>query len=342
MTAETPDNEAVAFARRLLRYRQPSSARSLVEIAATAAPLFVIFALAWLALRHHVWWGLLLIPPAAAFLVRLFMIMHDCSHGAFFRWKPLNDWIGRVIGVLTLTPYDYWRRSHVMHHATSGALDRRTLGGIDTLTVDEYLALPRIKRFGYWLYRHPVVMFGVGPAYMFLLQHRMPIGMMRDGWQPWISVQATNLGIAALVVGMMAIFGVLPFLLIYLPVMVLAASTGVWLFFVQHQFEATYWARDGEWSYHDAAMRGSSHYDLPPIVRWFTANIGIHHVHHLNSRIPYYRLPQVMRDEPQLRDAGRLTLLASLRCAGLALWDESGRRLVSFREMRRMTRATAA
>jgi omega-6 fatty acid desaturase (delta-12 desaturase) len=230
----------------------------------------------------------------------------------------------------------------VVHHAGSGALDRRSLGAVETLTVAEYRALPGIKRFGYWLYRHPLVLFGLGPAYMFLLQHRVPIGMMRHGWRPWLSVQATNLGIAALAIGMMMIFGVLPFLLIYLPVTILAASAGVWLFFVQHQFEQTYWARGEEWNFHDAALLGSSHYDLPPILRWFTANIGIHHVHHLNSHIPYYRLPQVLRDEPGLRAVGRLTLLASIRCAGLALWDESSRRLISFRELRRMRRAQPA
>jgi omega-6 fatty acid desaturase (delta-12 desaturase) len=157
-----------------------------------------------------------------------------------------------------------------------------------------------------------------------------------------LSVQATNLGIAALVIGMMMIFGVLPFLLVYLPMMVMAASAGVWLFFVQHQFEQTYWARGEDWNFHEAALRGSSHYDLPPILRWFTANIGIHHVHHLNSRIPYYRLRQVLRDEPDLGAVGRLTLLGSIRCAGLTLWDESSRRLISFREMRRMRKAQPA
>ena len=341
-TDETPDagGDARAFARRLARYRNPNSLRSLFEIAITTAPLVLISVLAWIALSRHVWWGLLLVVPAAGFLMRLFMIQHGCSHGAFFRWKGLNDWVGRAIGVVTLTPYDYWRHSHVLHHATSGALDRRSLGGVETLTVDEYLALPKIKRFGYWLYRHPLVMFGLGPAYMFLLQHRMPIGMMRDGWRPWLSVQLTNLAILAFAAVMMMTVGVLPFLLVYLPVIVLAASAGVWLFFVQHQFEETYWARSEDWSFHEAALRGSSHYDLPPILRWFTANIGIHHIHHLNSRIPYYRLPQVLRDEPKMRAMGRLTMLASIRCVGLALWDESSRRLISFRELRRLARVS--
>jgi omega-6 fatty acid desaturase (delta-12 desaturase) len=347
MTTETTTGhqsagEARGISRRLVGYRTPSAARGIIEIFMTTAPLALICLLAWLALSHHVWWGLLLVPPAAGFLVRLFMIQHDCGHGSFFPWKGLNDWVGRVIGVLTLTPYDYWRRAHAVHHASTGALDRRTLGGVETLTVYEYRSLSKIRRFGYWLYRHPLVMFGLGPAFVFLLQHRMPVGMMRLGWRPWVSVQATNLGIAAFVGGMMYIFGVMPFLIFYLPMMLLAASVGVWMFFVQHQYEDTYWARDGSWEFHEAALRGSSHYDLPPVLRWFTANIGIHHVHHLNSHIPYYRFDQVLRDEPDLRAVGRLTLRGSLRCIGLALWDESSRRLISFRELRRKPRAPAA
>jgi len=345
-TAGAPLSRVLPSAERLpgllARYREPNAARSWIEIAITLGPFVALWAAMW-ALSHVSYWlSLALTLPAAGFLVRLFMIQHDCSHGAFFPWKGLNDWVGRAIGVLTLTPYDYWRHSHVVHHATSGALDRRTLGGVETLTVAEYLALPPIKRFGYWLYRHPLVLFGLGPAYMFLLQHRMPIGMMRDGWRPWVSVQATNLAIVAFAVGMMVVFGVLPFLLFYLPVIVLASSIGVWLFFVQHQFEETYWARSEDWNFHEAALRGSSYYDLPPILRWFTANIGIHHIHHLNSHIPYYRLPQVLRDEPQMQGVSRLTLLDSIRCVSLALWDESSRRLISFRELRRMARAQAA
>jgi omega-6 fatty acid desaturase (delta-12 desaturase) len=341
-TGALGEGEARAFARRLRGYGKPSRARSLFEIAITAVPLVLITVLAWVALGRHLWWGLVLIVPAAAFLLRLFMIQHDCSHGAFFAGKGLNDWVGRAIGVLTLTPYDYWRHTHLLHHAASGALDRRTLGGIDTLTVDEYLALTPIRRFCYRFYRHPLVMFGLGPAYMFLLQHRIPVGMMRDGWRPWVSVQATNLGVVVLVTSLLLVFGLGPFLLIYLPVTLLAASAGVWLFFVQHQFEQAYWERNDSWDFHEAALRGSSHYDLPPLLKWFTANIGVHHVHHLNSRIPYYRLPEALQDEPRLRAVCRLSLVDSVRCIGLALWDESSRRLISFRELQRMARAQAA
>jgi omega-6 fatty acid desaturase (delta-12 desaturase) len=264
------------------------------------------------------------------------MIQHDCGHGAFFRHRLLNDWTGRAIGVLTLTPYDAWRRTHNIHHATSGNLERRGIGDITTLTVREYLALPRWRRLGYRLYRHPLVMFGIGPAYLFFLQHRLPIGLMRDA-ASWLSTMITNCAIALAAAGMIWAVGVVPFLLIHLPITLIGASIGVWLFYVQHQFEETVWAENADWRLTEAALHGSSHYDLPMVLRWFTANIGVHHVHHLCSRIPFYRLPQVLRDHPQLGEIGRLTLNQSIRCVRLVVWDDIRQRLISFREMRRMT-----
>jgi omega-6 fatty acid desaturase (delta-12 desaturase) len=239
-----------------------------------------------------------------------------------------------VIGVLTLTPHDCWRRSHAIHHATSGNLDHRGIGDVDTLTVREYQARSRLGRLKYRLYRHPLVMFGVGPAYLFLLQHRLPVGLMSKGWQPWASTMATNLAIALVITALTWVIGIKAFLLVHLPIMLLAATIGVWLFYVQHQFEQTAWHREERWKLHEAALYGSSHYDLPPLLRWFTANIGVHHVHHLCCRIPYYRLPRVLRDHPELREVGRVTLLQSLRCMRLALWDEAEGRLVPFRELR--------
>ncbi len=300
-------------------------------------PLAALWVLMWLSYSFGFWWlTLLLAVPAAGFLVRLFMIQHDCGHGAFFRHRLANDWIGRVLGVLTLTPYDFWRRSHAMHHATSGNLDRRGIGDVDTLTVREYLALPRWRRLKYRLYRHPAVMFGVGPAYLFILRNRLPIGFMHGGRAPWLSTMGTNLAAAGIVAVLIWLIGVGPFLLVHLPIMLLAAAMGVWLFYVQHQFEQTTWADGESWSLHEAALHGSSHYVLPGVLRWFTANIGIHHVHHLCSRIPYYRLPRVLRDHPELGQIGRLTLWESIKCVRLVLWDERARRLISFRQMRRM------
>jgi omega-6 fatty acid desaturase (delta-12 desaturase) len=330
--------EAQTWTTILARYRQPSTGRSIVEIGITFAPLAALWALAWATLNVGYWLSLPIAVLAAGFLVRLFMIQHDCSHGAFFRHRLANDWVGRVIGVLTMTPYGHWRRTHAMHHATSGNLDRRGLGDVDTLTVREYRALPLWRRLAYRLYRHPLVMFGVGPAYLFIFQQRVPFGLMRSGSGPWFSTMSTNLAIALVAATLIWLIGIKAFLLVHLPIILPAASIGVWLFYVQHQFERTSWDDDAEWNLHRAALHGSSYYDLPAILRWFTANIGVHHVHHLCSRIPYYRLPLALREHPELRDIGRLTLLQSFRCVRLVLWDEAQRRLVSFREARTLSR----
>ena len=198
----------------------------------------------------------------------------------------------------------------------------------------EYLALSRMAPASLSAYRHPIVMFGIGPAYLFLLRHRLPVGYMRKGWQPWISTMATNAATAVIITGMIWLVGAGPFLLVHLPVMLLAASMGVWLFYVQHQFEETSWAEDPAWNMHEAALHGSSHYDLPPVLRWFTANIGVHHVHHLCSRIPFYRLPEVLRDHPELNETSRLTILESLHSVRLVLWDEERQQLISFKDLR--------
>lgn len=321
------------WARILARYRNPNPARSLFEISITIGPLVHLWAAMWWSLSVSYWLCLLLALPTAGFLVRLFMIQHDCGHGSFFRHRLVNDWVGRVLGVLTLTPYDFWKRTHGVHHASFGNLDRRGIGDITTFTVREYVALSRWRRICYRFYRNPFTMFGLGPAYLFILQHRLPVGLMRAGIVPWASAMATNAAIAAVVVAMMWLVGVGPFLLVQLPITLIGASIGVWLFYVQHQFENTSWTESKIWTLSNAALHGSSYYDLPGILRWFTANIGVHHVHHLCSRIPFYRLPQVIREYPELKGFGRMTLPQSLRCVRLALWDESRQRLVSFREV---------
>ncbi|HEX3709346.1 MAG TPA: fatty acid desaturase [Pseudolabrys sp.] len=332
--------DARAWTQKLLRYREPSGARSVVELVISAAPLVALWVLMWLSYSFGFWWlTLLLAVPASGFLVRLFMIQHDCGHGAFFRNRLVNDWIGRVLGVLTLTPYDCWKRTHAMHHAGSGNLDRRGIGDVDTLTVREYLALPLWRRLAYRLYRHPAVMFGLGPAYLFLLRQRLPFGLMRGGWRPWLSTMGTNLAIAAAVGALMWLIGVGPFLLVHGPIMLLAAAIGVWLFYVQHQFEHTRWEGQERWDLHEFALHGSSYYVLPGVLRWFTANIGVHHVHHLCSRIPYYRLPHVLRENPELGGVGRLTLWDSIKCVRLVLWDEGRRKLIPFRELRQLRAA---
>lgn len=330
--ASAPD--ARHWTRILGRYSTTNRTRSVTELAITALPLVMLWIAAWFTFSiGDPWASLLIAIPAAGFLLRLFMIQHDCGHGTFFAHRLANDWVGRVIGVLTLTPYDCWRRTHAIHHATTGNLDRRGIGDINTLTVCEYQTRCRWGRLKYRLYRHPLIMFGAGPAYLFLLKQRLPIGLMHNGWQPWASTMATNAAIALIVAVLSWFIGIKAFLLIHLPIMLLAATAGVWLFYVQHQFEQTTWEPDERWNLHEAALYGSTHYDLPLLLRWFTANIGIHHVHHLCSRIPYYRLSRVLRDYPELGKVHHVTLLQSLRFVRLVLWDETQRRLVSFREI---------
>jgi acyl-lipid omega-6 desaturase (Delta-12 desaturase) len=334
--------EARAWGRKLAPYRQACRRRSILELVVTAVPFIAAWAMMAVAMSFdHYWLYALLMLPTAGLLVRLFMIQHDCGHSSFFGNRMADDWAGRILGVVTLTPYDHWRRSHAIHHASTGNLDERGIGDIDTLTVEEYRSRSAFGRLKYRLYRNPLVMFGVGPFYMFLLQNRLPVGSMRSGWQPWISTMATNAGFAIAALGLIWLMGWGNFLLVHIPVVTLAATAGVWLFYIQHQFEDTHWAEDGDWDFHQAALHGSSHYDLPPVLRWFSANIGMHHVHHLSSRIPFYRLPEVLRDFPELRDVGRLTLLESLRCVPLALWDERQKRLISFRELRQQPVAAA-
>ncbi len=332
----TPSRGARAWAAMLERYRQPRPGRGARELLVTALPFVILWAGAWASLRFHLWVGMILVVPAAAFLVRLFMIQHDCGHGSFFGRQRLDNWVGRVIAVFTLTPYDHWRRTHARHHATSGHLERRGIGDIRTLTVDEYRSLSVLGRLGYRIVRHPLVMFVIGPIYIFGLCNRVPVGLPNAGWESWLSTLLTNAAIGSIGVVLSLVLGTRDFLLVHLPIMMLAGAAGIWLFYVQHQFEGTYWERGKSWSFHDSALLGSSHYALPAVLRWMTLNIGIHHIHHLCSRIPSYRLTEPLRDHPELAAMGRLTLLQSLRCVRLALWDEASGRLVSFREARRI------
>jgi len=278
------------------------------------------------------WLTLALAPLTAFFMVRLFIIQHDCGHGSFFKSSRVADIIGTILGVITLTPYHYWKTTHAIHHATSGKLEHRGFGDIDTLTVNEYLALSRWGRLKYRVYRHPLVLFGVGAVLHFFIRHRLPIIIPPDWKRERRSILYTDLALALLVTGMGWIMGFREFLLVYLPFTLMACSIGVWLFYVQHQFEPTYWEYDHSWSYDDAALEGSSFLRLPKPLQWLTGNIGLHHVHHLNARIPNYRLQEVFDKHPELQQVTTITMWRSFRCMGLALWDERQRRLVRFRE----------
>jgi omega-6 fatty acid desaturase (delta-12 desaturase) len=306
--------------------------RSIWELVVTIVPFVVLWIGAWFALSVSYWLTLAISLVAAGFLVRFFLIQHDCGHGAFFSSKKTNDWVGRILGVFTLTPYDIWRRSHAIHHATSGNLDERGVGDIDMLTVREYRAASWGRRFGYRLYRSAPVLFLIGPAYQFLLRNRLPQMFNSKKRSYWISAMGTNLSIAIVVAIIAYFLGLGSFLAVQLPITIVAASIGVWMFYVQHQFENTSWDGADKWQMYEAALKGSSHYDLPAPFAWLTANIGVHHIHHLASRIPYYRLQDVLRDFPELADIRRLTFIQSLSCINLRLWDEDNNKLVSFSE----------
>ena len=322
-------NNARDWVKILANYRDPSTLRSSFELAVTLGPFIALWALAWWSLSISAWLTLAISLCNSAFLLRLFAIQHDCGHGAFFHSRAVRDWLGRAIGVLTLTPYDVWRRSHSVHHSSSGNLGRRGMGDIHMLTVAEYRSLTPLKRLGYRLYRHPIVLFGLGPGYLFFLQNRLPLGLMSKA-KYWISAMCTNVAILAALALILYFGGVMPILLIFLPSTLLAATAGLWLFYVQHQFDTTHWEAEEDWDLHDAALHGSSHYVLPPVLQWLSANIGIHHVHHLYSRIPFYRLPEVLRDYSVLADGNRMTIRESIANARLHLWDENSKKLLSF------------
>jgi omega-6 fatty acid desaturase (delta-12 desaturase) len=315
----------------LAKYRDPKPGQSWFEIAVTLGPLLAIWAVAIWMLNYSTIVALALAIVNGGFLVRLFCIQHDCGHASFFQSRKLSDWVGRCLGVLTLTPYHVWRRQHAIHHASAGNLDLRGLGDVTTLTVAEYQARTPFGRFMYRLYRSPFTLFVIGPAYIFLIQNRVPFGLMRSGASFWISAMGTNLALLTGVSALVWFFGWSALLLVVLPTWIVAASLGVWLFYVQHQFEDTHWRTANEWQLHEAALEGSSHYVLPTPLRWMSANIGIHHVHHLYSRIPFYRLTEVLRDHPILAESQRMTLWESFSNARLHLWDESQRKLLSFR-----------
>jgi acyl-lipid omega-6 desaturase (Delta-12 desaturase) len=320
----------ISWNARLAPFRHPDLLRSVWQLSST----FVLFAAGWwlmyASLQLPYWVTLLLTIPTGFMLIRLFIIQHDCGHGSFFKSAKAANIVGRCIGVLTMTPYSYWRRTHAMHHASSGNLDHRGFGDINTLTVREYLTRTPWERLKYRVYRHPMILFGIGPSLHFMLVHRLPTIVPREWRRERRSILLTDAALAALVIGMGLLVGFKAFLLVHVPLIALTSSLGVWMFYVQHQFEPTYWEHDEGWSYDSAALEGSSHYELPRLLQWLTGNIGLHHVHHLNARIPNYRLQRALEEVPELQNANRITLWQSLRCASLALWDEQTRALVPF------------
>jgi omega-6 fatty acid desaturase (delta-12 desaturase) len=309
--------------------------RSLFQLVTTAIPFLGLLVAIALASRTSYALSLLLSIPAAGLLVRLFIIQHDCGHGSFFKSRIANDMLGRILAVPTLTPYGHWRKGHAIHHASSGNLDRRGRGDVEILTVAEYEALSPLGRLGYRLYRNPLVMVMLGAPINFIILQRIPRGISFRDRDARRSMLALNVALLAVFGLAMAVAGVGTTLATYLPVMILASWIGNWLFYVQHQFDDTYWKRDGDWNFHTAALQGSSYFELPPILQWFSGNIGLHHVHHLCSRVPNYHLQACVDSAPELqRIAKRITLRDSLACWKLSLWDEERRVMVAFGDLK--------
>jgi omega-6 fatty acid desaturase (delta-12 desaturase) len=302
------------------------------QLVNTLVPYTGLWCLMHLALKVSWWLTLPLAVLAAGFLVRAFIIFHDCGHGSFFPSRRANDIVGFITGVLTFTPYHHWRWEHSLHHATSGDLDRRGTGDVWTLTVQEYLEASRWKRFAYRLARNPVVLFGLAPFVLFFLMQRVPSA--KAARRERHSVAWTNLGIVVVAAVMGWVFGFKAYLLLQLLIVMLAGSAGLWLFYVQHQFDGVYWERSEDWDYCTAALKGSSFYKLPKVLQWFSGNIGFHHIHHLSPRIPNYHLEKCHQAEPLFQTVKPVTLLGSLKSLTFRLWDEQRQRLVGYRALR--------
>jgi acyl-lipid omega-6 desaturase (Delta-12 desaturase) len=335
-TATCPPVElgaAAPWAATLAKYKLPSPLKSGWQIANSIVPFGVMWYLMYLSTFWSYWLTLALALPAAGLLVRIFIIQHDCGHHSFFRNRRANDYLGHACGFLTLTPYHLWRRSHARHHASSGDLNHRGQGDVAVLTVEEYRGRSRFGRLKYRLYRNPIVMFVFGASYLFLLRQRFTIGLPAAWRRERRSVHLTNLSIAAFVAAGWYTIGLSTFLMIHLPIVILGAAIGSWLFFVQHQFEDAYWQPHQEWEFTRSALDGSSYYRLPRVLQWFTGNIGFHHIHHLDSRIPNYNLPACYEEEPALREAVTFGVRESLKCTALKLWDERRQRMVTFADV---------
>lgn len=322
-----------AWQKIVARYAQPNLRRSLWGIITSFGPYLLLWALMYFSLRIHYALTLLLAFVTAGFMVRIFIILHDCGHGSYFKSSRANDWVGLFSGVFAFTPFFSWRHNHAKHHATAGDLDRRPSWDVPvTYTVREYLTAPRWKQLIYRVYRHPVILFGIAPALLFLVAQRIPAP--GTGRREKFSVHFTNLALLALFLVLGYFLGFGQVLAVQLPIMIIGATIGVWLFYVQHQFEDTYWERGDQWDYAQAALQGSSYYKLPKLLQWLTGNIGLHHIHHLSSRIPNYALQACHDENPELQNVSTISLLGSLKCIKLRLWDEDTQKLVGFAHLK--------
>lgn len=330
---DRPVPERSKWKQAVAKYSRSNVWLSLWQIANTFIPYFVLLYLMYRSLEVSYLLTLLLAIPAAAFAIRSFIIFHDCGHGSFFDSKKANDFVGIVAGILTFTPYYYWRNSHAKHHATSGDLDRRGTGDIWMLTLEEYEALPPRRQLWYRIYRNPLFLFGLAPAVLFLVMRRFPDPDFRK--RERYSVHFTNAVLLAIIIVAALTIGLGKYIAIQLPVIVIAASAGVWMFYVQHQYPGVYWARHEDWDYVTASLYGSSYYKLPKLLQWVTGNIGFHHIHHLSPRIPNYYLEPCQEENTFFQAMKPLTLWESFKTANLRLLDEETGEMLDYHALRR-------
>lgn len=333
--------EASEWRKIIARYTGADAVRSITQVVVTLGLLALALFIAYKLMAVAMWAAVLMIVPIVGLQLRTFIIMHDCAHGSFLPWSRGNDAIGFITGVLTFTPFAQWRREHAIHHASAGDLDHRGFGDITTLTVGEYEKLSRFGKLKYRLYRHPAVLFGIGPLHLMVLQRFRLNGPATAAKQQW-NIWMTNIAM----VGLATIFGLtvgwLPVLLLYVFAFYISGAVGIWLFYVQHQFEEAYWERNQEWDYASAAITGSSYLRLPGILNWFTGHIGLHHVHHLGPKIPNYRLQRAHEENPIFQAAPVITMGTAWRTLRLTLWDEANKRMIGFREYRELYAMRAA
>lgn len=329
------DHSSFAWQTLIARYSRPQKSKSIGQLINTLGPYALLWVVMVKCLAVSFWLMLPFSVIAAGLLVRIFIIFHDCGHGAFFRLQKANNFWGFVTGVLTFTPYHYWRHSHAVHHSHAGDLDERGWGDVWTMTVQEYLKAPLWVRIKYRLARNPLCLFVIGPPILFLILQRLP-SRKEAGARAAQSVHLTNLGILLFSVAMSCLIGVKAFLLIQLPVLIMASSAGVWLFYVQHQFEGVYWERHPQWDYVTEALKGSSFLKLPRILQWFTGNIGFHHIHHLCPRIPNYFLELCHNENAVFHQVKPITLWTSFKALTFRLWDEQNNRLVGFDYLKKL------
>ncbi len=321
------------------QYQDSNNRTASIQVANTLIPFFSLCAIMLYSFSSAYWLTALLTPLASFLLVRIFIIQHDCGHGSFFSSRKWNNRVGRVMSALTWTPYDFWRKTHNMHHSGSGNLDNRGFGGIETITVSEYEALSPKLKFWYRIYRNPFIMLLIGTPFFIIIGQRFPdstplpfceVKKSVTAKQIWKSVFGLNAALIAVFGALGLAFGFTAVLLTYIPIVVGTSWIGGWLFYIQHQFEDAYWERQGDWDYHEAAVMGSSHYDLPPVIQWLTGNIGLHHIHHLNAKIPNYRLQECLDANEELGNLNRVTFLQSFKYSHLALWDEAEKKMIKF------------